>query len=97
MDQATRRERRSRLAGDRRNAARTERGVDGTLIFQAESGERWYVYDRRTGERRRSDQPEDSYRAFVNEHGVELRVPLEPHEFRDKTPETLERQLARAR
>jgi hypothetical protein len=99
LDQATRHDRRARLAGDRRNSAHTERGVDGTLIFQAETGERWYVYDRRSGERRRPEpSPDsDSYRAFVNEQGLELRVPLEPHEFRDKTPETLQRQLARAR
>lgn len=96
LDQATRQERRARLAGDRR-AASTERGVDGTLILQTESGERWYVYDRRSGERRRTDQSgSESYRAFVNEDGVERRVPLAPHEFRDRTPQTLERQLARA-
>lgn len=96
LDQATRLDRRARLAGDRRTA-RTERGVDGTLILQTESGERWYVYDRRSGERRRSEQPAaEPYRAFVNQEGVELRVPLEPHEFRDRTPQTLERQLARA-
>lgn len=97
LDQATREERRSRLAGDRRSPARTERALDGTLIFQAESGERWYVYDRRSGQRRRADQAADeSYRAFVNDSGVELRIPLEPHEFRDRTPEALQQQLARA-
>ena len=96
LDQATRQDRRARLAGDRRTA-RIERGVDGTLILQTESGERWYVYDRRTGERRRSEQPSaEPYRAFVSQEGVELRVPLAPHEFRDRTPQTLERQLARA-
>ena len=97
LDQAMRQDRRSRLAGDRRNPVYTERGVDGTLIFQAESGERWYVYDRRSGERRRAETEEASYRAFVNQDGVELRVPLEPHEFTDKSPETLQRQLAQAR
>lgn len=101
LDQAMRYDRRARLSGDRRSSAHTEHGVDGTLIFQAETGERWYVYDRRSGERRRaepsSSSTSDSYRAFVNEKGVELRVPLEPHEFKDKTPETLQRQLARAR
>lgn len=96
LDQAMRQDRRSRLSGDRRDPARTERAVDGTLIFHAESGERWYVYDRRSGERRRSE-PTESYRVFVNQEGVELRVPLEAHEFTDKTPETLQRQLARAR
>jgi hypothetical protein len=96
LDQATRQERRGRLSGDRR-AARIERAVDGTLILQTGTGERWYIYDRRTGERRRNEQQgAESYRVFVNQDGVELRVPLSPHEFRDKTPETLERQLARA-
>jgi len=95
LDQATRQDRRSRLSGDRRNPARTERAVDGTLIFHTESGERWYVYDRRSGERRRSE-PAEAYRAFVNQEGVERRVPLEPEEFTDKSPEALERQLARA-
>ena len=98
LDQATRSDRRSRLSGDRRNNAHIERGVDGTLIFHAETGERWYVYDRRSGERRRSEGGSlNDYRAFINQEGVELRVPLEPEEFRDKTPETLSRQLARAR
>lgn len=97
LDQATRQDRRSRLAGDRRTPAHIERAVDGTLVFQAESGERWYVYDRRSGERRRPEPADLSYRAFVNQEGVELRVPLEPHEFSDKSPETLQRQLARAR
>jgi hypothetical protein len=98
LDQATRQDRRARLSGDRRDVAHTERGPDGTLILQAATGERWYVYDRRSGERRRSaSSAEQAYRAFVNQHGVELRVPLEPHEFRDKTPEKLEEQLARAR
>jgi hypothetical protein len=98
LDQATRQDRRSRLAGDRRSSAFTERGVDGTLIFQAETGERWYVYDRRSGERRRSGPQElDSYRLFVSAEGIELRVPLAPHEFKEKTPEALQRQLARAR
>ena len=98
LDQAMRQDRRSRLSGDRRNPARTDRAADGTLIFRAESGERWYVYDRRSGERRLA-QPAATlpYRAFVNEEGVELRVPLEPQEFADESAETLQRQLARAR
>ena len=96
LDQASRTDRRAKLAGDRRNA-RIERAVDGTLILQTETGERWYVYDRRSQERRRTEPAVvDSYRAFVNQDGVELRVPLEPDEFRDKSPATLERQLARA-
>ena len=98
LDQATRQDRRSKLLGDRRRQPHTERGGDGTLILEAESGERWYVYDRRGGERRTAGpQPPEAYRAFVNQEGVELRVALEPHEFMDKTPDTLQQQLARAR
>ena len=98
LDQATRQDRRSRLVGDRRRAPHTERGADGTLILQSESGARWYVYDRRAGERRASGQQAlESYRAFVNQEGEERRVALEPHEFMDKTPDTLQQQLARAR
>lgn len=98
IDQAIRHERRSRLAGDRRAAARTERAIDGTLVFHDGAGRRWYVYDRRSGERRRANPEEgESYRVFVSDDGgVELRCPLAPAEFRDKTPATLERQLARA-
>ena len=96
LDQAVRQDRRSRLAGDRRNSAHVERAVDGTLIFQAESGERWYVYDRRSGERRRAE-PTEAYRVFVNQEGVERRVRLEPHELTDNSLEALESQLARAR
>lgn len=100
LDQAMRQDRRSRLVGDRRRPPHTERSPDGTLILQAESGERWYVYDRRaSGERRGTGQQQlpESYRAFVNQEGVELRVALEPHEFMEKTPDALQQQLARAR
>jgi hypothetical protein len=97
IDQAIRKDRRSRLAGDRRTPARIERAADGTLVFHDEEGRRWYVYDRRTGERRRSNPTEaESYRLFVSDDGLELRCSLAPHEFSDKTPATLERQLARA-
>ena len=96
LDQAVLSDRRSRLAGDRRSA-HIERAVDGTLVFHDETGRRWYVYDRRSGERRRSPADEDvSYRLFVSDEGVELRCELSDHEFRDKTPAALERQLARA-
>ena len=97
LDQATRVDRRARLAGDRRIAPHTERAVDGTLIFHDEAGRRWYVYDRRSGQRRRSEPGEDaSYRVFVSDEGVELRCLMEAHEFREKTPAALEHQLARA-
>lgn len=97
IDQAIRKERRSRLAGDRRTPAHIDRAADGTLVFHDEAGRRWYVYDRRTGERRRADATAtESYRAFVRDDGLELRCSLAPHEFSDKTPATLERQLARA-
>ena len=98
LDQATRQDRRSRLVGDRRRQPLVERSADGTLILQAESGERWYVYDRRGAERRSTGQQlAESYRAFVNQEGVERRVALEPHEFMEKTPDALQQQLARAR
>ena len=98
LDQAVRADRRSKLSGDRRSAASTERAVDGTLVFHDHSGRRWYVYDRRSGERRRTEEPDQpSYRVFVNDEGLELRCVLAPHEFRDKTPVALEQQLARAR
>lgn len=98
LDQAARAERRSRIAGDRRAPAHTERAVDGTLVFHDGRGQRWYVYDRRSGERRRagSSAGNGSYRVFVRDDGVELRCELAPHEFRDRSAETLERQLARA-
>lgn len=97
LDQAIRQDRRARLAGDRRAEARTDRAVDGTLVFHDEAGRRWYVYDRRSGKaRRRAAADADAYRAFVSDEGVELRCRLEAHEFRDTTPESLERQLARA-
>src|SRR5439155_413150 len=85
IDQAIRRERRSRLAGDRRAAARTERAIDGTLVFHDGAGRRWYVYDRRSGERRRANPEEgESYRVFVSDDGgVELRCPLAPAEFQE--------------
>jgi hypothetical protein len=97
LDEAKREDRRSRLAGDRRASARTEHARDGTLIFQAGTGERWFVYDRRSGERRRSEQAGgESYRVFVNEAGLELTVRLDPQELQDQSPATLEHQLARA-
>lgn len=100
LDQAMRQDRRSKLVGDRRRPPHTERGADGTLILQAESGERWYVYDRRgRGERRGAAQLQEpeSYRLFVNQEGEERRVALEPHEFMENTPDALQQQLARAR
>ena len=44
LDQATRYDRRARLSGDRRSPAHTERGVDRTLIFQAETSP--YIFTR---------------------------------------------------
>jgi len=98
LDRAVRADRRGRLAGDRRVASQIERAIDGTLVYHDQAGRRWYVYDRRSGQRRRSDSDEAaSYRVFVDDAGVELRCPMEPHEFREKTPAALESQLARAK
>lgn len=98
LDRAVRVDRRGKLAGDRRGASQIERAIDGTLVYHDQAGHRWYVYDRRSGPRRRSDSDEAvSYRVFVNDAGVELRCLMEPHEFREKTPAALESQLARAK
>jgi hypothetical protein len=97
IDEAVRNDRRERLAGDRRAGSHTERAIDGTLVFHDEAGRRWYVYDRRSGQRRQAQPSEGtSYRVFVNDAGVEYRCRMEAHEFRDRTPAALESQLARA-
>lgn len=97
LDQAVRTDRRERLAGDRRASSHTERAIDGTLVFHDEAGRRWYVYDRRAGQRRQAPPTQgSSYRVFVNDAGVEYRCRMEAHEFRERTPSALESQLARA-
>lgn len=95
LDQATRRERRERLQGDRRRASSTGRALDGTLVYFDPSGSRWYVYDRR-GNDRRGRALGVSYRAFVNDRGEERRCALGLTEFEQQSVGALEGQLARA-
>lgn len=97
LDQAVRLDRRARLSGDRRTMAKTERAIDGTLVFQDGEGHRWYIYDRRSGEdRRASSAGAGLYRVFVREDGMSVRYALGADELGDTSPATLERQLARA-
>jgi hypothetical protein len=73
LDQAVRLERRARPVGDRRAVSRTERAIDGTLVYRDGAGRRWYVYDRRSGEDRRAVGSDGVvYRLFVREDGVKL-------------------------
>lgn len=53
---------------DRRVLPRAEYARDGGLVFQDRTGQRWSVYDRRGGERRRG-AGESTMREFVSEVG----------------------------
>jgi hypothetical protein len=80
-----------------RRRPRTETGADGALIYHDRSGQRWHVYDRRSGDRRqRGPTPAADHRAFVNDAGEEWRVELTAADFLDDSPAALEQQLARA-
>lgn len=92
LDGVARSERR-RPESDRRAPA-TGRAIDGTLVLDDADGKRWYVYDRRGGDRRGGAS--EQYRAFIREDGIERRCRLHPEEFRERTAEALGRQLARA-
>lgn len=65
------------------------------LLFTDRNGERWYVYDRRSGERRAGERTE-MYRLFINEAGEEWRYGLDPDEAPETSVAMLERQLANA-
>jgi hypothetical protein len=73
---------------DRRRPA-VDRALDGTLLLLDERGKAWYVYDRRSADRR-------AYRAFVSEDGTELRTSLSDEEFAAREAKALIDQLARA-
>jgi hypothetical protein len=74
------------------------------LLFTDRRGRRWYVYDRRAGERRTDAHgapaadaaAAESFRAFVNEAGEEWRYGFATGEAVEATPAALERQLAGA-
>lgn len=84
--------------GDRRSP-HTYTGPDGVLVFGDQFGHEWFVYDRRSGERRGSrifGQASRFYRAFISRDGEERRYDLRAEEIIDETAFTLERQLAHA-
>ncbi|HUF28336.1 MAG TPA: hypothetical protein VMM18_15265 [Gemmatimonadaceae bacterium] len=91
-----------RSGTERRRRPNTTRAIDGTLIFEDSGGGRWYVFDRRGGERRGEDPaiPSGSdptaYRAFVNEAGEEWRFSFPPGPIPAASALALERQLASA-
>lgn len=92
LDQSARAARDDRRLADRRVPV-TDVAVDGTLLLVDGQGRTWYVYDRRSRDRRDSTGP---YRAFVSADGVERRAPLSEAEFAVREPGALVEQLARA-
>lgn len=97
---------RRRTRSERRTMPGTERAPDGTLVYHDQDGVRWFVYDRRSAERRRGERregegdaaaPARDVRLFVREDGETRRCVLdEEEELEDLTPAVLARQLARA-
>jgi hypothetical protein len=81
-----------RRQGIERRQPGVDRAVDGTLCLTDEVGRAWYVYDRRSGERRVGP----GYRVFVSADGHEMRAPLSDAEFAAREPDKLMAQLARA-
>jgi hypothetical protein len=97
LDQAARSGAPERRAAQRRTAPAVDRALDGTLLFFDASGKPWYVYDRRTGDRRfERQEPKRSYRSFISVDGVERRCELDEGEFAAREPDVLGAQLARA-
>jgi hypothetical protein len=95
LDQAARAALDERRTSDRRQVPAVDRAVDGTLLFLDAQGRTWYVYDRRSTERRAQAEGH-AYRAFVNADGVEIRAQLSESEFALREPAVLMEQLARA-
>jgi hypothetical protein len=103
---------RAEVGKDRRSSREDRREPSVTpagdrLLFTDALGRRWYVYDRRSADRRTdTGRTEDAvsvtarvaqvYRAFVNDAGEEWWYGFAPGEATDATPATLERQLAGA-
>lgn len=93
--------------GERRQAQRrqratpgAERGPDGRLVYLDGEGRRWFVYDRRAGDRRRGERREEheweSTRIFVRDDGESRSCVVNERELDDVTPSALGGQLARA-
>ena len=76
--------------GDRR--ASIQRNADGSFTFEDSAGTRWQVYDRRSGDRRRSEV----MREFVSPAGDRRTCTVRPGELRTRSPQTLAEQLARS-
>jgi hypothetical protein len=87
-----------RSGGDRR-APSAYSAPDGTLIYHDRTGQRWFVYDRRTGERRGSPREAGTaaHRAFISETGEEWHFPIARGQPLEATASALEWQLARAK
>jgi hypothetical protein len=92
LDEEQARERRDHKRPPRR--ASVDQAGDA-ILFTDRRGRRWFVYDRRVGERRADDRG-PVYRAFVNEAGEEWRYGFAPDESADASVVMLERQLASA-
>jgi hypothetical protein len=95
LDQAARSARGDRRLTDRRQGPIVDRAVDGTLLLLDAQGRPWYVYDRRSKDRRLADTGQP-YRAFVGPDGTEFRAVLGEEEFTAREPQALAAQLARA-
>jgi hypothetical protein len=88
-----------RSGSDRRRPPSAYSAPDGTLVYRDRTGQRWLVYDRRTGERRGGgyrDPADQPHRAFISESGEEWRFPIARGQPLEATASALEWQLARA-
>src|SRR3954469_11722264 len=93
LDQAARSGDAERRVADRRAQSGVDRAIDGTLLLYDGAGTMWYVYDRRSGDRRLAAK---AYRAFVSAEGIERRCELDEREFAAREPAMLLAQLARS-
>ena len=76
--------------GDRR--ASVQRNADGSFTFEDTTGTRWQVYDRRSGDRRKSGVT----REFVSPTGDRRTCTVRPGELRTRSPHALAEQFARS-
>jgi DNA-binding NtrC family response regulator len=82
-----------RITIDRRTVdRRSTQGAPEAFSFEDDSGTRWSVYDRRSGDRRRPVE-----RRFVRDDGTTVSCALDEEEARATTRTDLASQLARAR
>lgn len=89
---------RTRGGSDRRHAAVSVRS-DGSIVYDDDSGHRWFVYDRRGRDRRGGGEAtggDSDFRVFVSETGEEWHVPLLSGEPLELTVTALAEQLKRA-